>query len=50
MDLSFVSTPLTFGAKVANVVFAAFAGASKKAFREDLEDLKAVCERGANPA
>lgn len=44
IDLSFEGVPLTFGARMADVIGALFAGAARKAMHQDLVDLKKVCE------
>lgn len=44
VDMTFEGAPLTFGARLAGVLGALFAGAAKKALHQDLVDLKQVCE------
>jgi hypothetical protein len=44
VDMTFEGTPLSFGARLAGVLGALFAGAAKKALHQDLVDLKRVCE------
>lgn len=44
VDMTFEGVPLTLGARLASILGALFAGASKKALHQDLVDLKRVCE------
>ncbi|WP_411720583.1 SRPBCC family protein [Mycetocola sp.] len=44
IDMRFVGTPNTLGARLAGVLGALFAGAAKKALHQDLVDLKRACE------
>lgn len=44
VSMTFGSEPLTFAAKLMGLMFFLFAGATKKALYQDMEDLKKVCE------
>lgn len=44
VDMTFEGVPLSVGARLASVLGALFAGATKKALHQDLVDLKKVCE------
>lgn len=44
VSMEFSSRPLTVSAKLLGVLFFLFAGATKKALHQDMEDLKKACE------
>jgi hypothetical protein len=44
-DMTFEGILLTFGARLAGILGAVFAGVAKKELHKDLVDLKRACER-----
>jgi uncharacterized membrane protein len=49
VSMTFRGTPISFPAKLMNVVGSLFAGTTRKMLHADLVDLKAACESQANP-
>ncbi|QEN07093.1 SRPBCC family protein [Oceanispirochaeta crateris] len=45
LSMNFFSESITLGAKLLSIMFFLFAGATKKAFKEDLTDIKAAVEK-----